>query len=172
MGIHSSPTIQPTSSPSEETFVNTGTRNSQRAERTAGMFGGQTMLGGVLVIDDEPDIRKVIRLTLEKAGYYVVEAEDGEQAIRVINEGEHPMVVDVILTDIRMPRINGLEAIDYFQREYSSVPLIVLTGYPDLPMAMGLLNRGITDYLVKPVEHEKLISAVADAFAQRRIHWF
>ena len=82
------------------------------------------------------------------------------------------MVVDVILTDIRMPRINGLEAIDYFQREYSSVPLIVLTGYPDLPMAMGLLNRGITDYLVKPVEHEKLISAVAVAFAHLRFHWF
>jgi len=124
------------------------------------------------VIDDEPDVRTVIRLTLEKAGYYVVEASDGEHAIQVLNEGEHPMVVDVIITDIRMPRINGLEAIAYFQREYPSVPLIVLTGFPDLGMAVKLLNQGITDYLVKPLEREKLMSAVTGTLAQRRIHWF
>jgi len=136
------------------------------------MFSGQFLLGGVLVIDDEPDVRTVIRLTLEKAGYYVVEASDGEHAIQVLNEGEHPMVVDVIITDIRMPRINGLEAIAYFQREYPSVPLIVLTGFPDLGMAVKLLNQGITDYLVKPLEREKLMSAVTGTLAQRRIHWF
>ncbi len=172
MTIHSSLTIQPTFSTFKETSINTGTRNPQKMERSAGMFSGQSSLGGVLVIDDEPDIRKVIRLTLEKTGYDVVEAEDGEQAIRVINEGEHPMVIDIIITDIRMPKINGLEAIDYFQTEYPSVPLIVLTGFPDLGMATRLLNRGLIDYLVKPVESEKLISAVADAFAHRTIHWF
>jgi two-component system chemotaxis response regulator CheY len=172
MTTYSSSTIQSASSTTEETFLNSDTGGSPRAKRSAGMFSGQAMLGGVLVIDDEPDVRTVIRLTLEKAGYYVVEAEDGEQAIQVLNEGEHPMVLDVILTDIRMPRINGLEAMTYFQREYPSVPLIVLTGFPDLAMAVRLLNRGITDYLVKPVEHEKLISAVADALAQRRIQWF
>jgi two-component system chemotaxis response regulator CheY len=165
-------TIQSTSGTSKVTVENTGTRNFQKTERSAGMFGGRSSLGGVLVIDDEPDIRKVIRLTLEKAGYDVVEAGDGEQAIRIINEGEHPMVIDVIITDIRMPKINGLEAIDYFQTEYPSVPLIVLTGFPDLGMATRLLNRGLIDYLVKPVESEKLISAVADAFLQRSIHWF
>jgi two-component system chemotaxis response regulator CheY len=136
------------------------------------MFSGQSMRGGVLVIDDEPDVRKVVRLTLEKAGYYVVEAEDGDQAIQVLNEGEHPMVLDVIMTDIRMPRINGLEAMTYFQREYPSVPLIVLTGFPDLEMAMQLMKRGVTDYLVKPVDREKLTSAVANALKQRRISWF
>ena len=140
--------------------------------RSAAMFSGQSTRGGVLVIDDEPDVRKVVRLTLEKAGYYVVEAEDGGQAIQVLNEGEHPMVLDVIMTDIRMPRINGFEAMTYFQREYPSVPLIVLTGFPDLEMATGLLKRGITDYLVKPVEPEKVIMAVAHAINQRRISWF
>ena len=167
-----SSTIQAISSTSEEMFLNSGTAGSPRVERSAGMFCGQAMLGGVLVIDDEPDVRRVIRLTLEKAGYYVVEAEDGEHAIQVLNEGEHPMVLDIILTDIRMPRINGLEAMTYFQREYPSVPLIVLTGFPDLAMAVRLLNHGITDYLVKPVEHEILTRAVADALAQRRIQWF
>jgi two-component system chemotaxis response regulator CheY len=172
MNTHSSSILPSASSASEEQFLNSGTEGSPRAKRSAGMLSGPAMLGGVLVIDDEPDVRRVIRLTLEKAGYDVVEAEDGEQAIQVINEGEHPMVLDVILTDIRMPRINGLEAITYFQREYPSVPLIVLTGFPDLAMAIRLLNCGITDYLVKPVEREKLMSAVANALAQRRIHWF
>lgn len=136
------------------------------------MFSGQSMRGGVLVIDDEPDVRKVVRLTLEKAGYYVVEAEDGGQAIQVLNEGEHPMVLDVIMSDIRMPRINGLEAMTYFQREYPSIPLIVLTGFPDLEMAMQLMKRGVTDYLVKPVEPEKLIMAIVHAINQRRMSWF
>jgi two-component system, chemotaxis family, chemotaxis protein CheY len=172
MSRHSSSIIQSASSASVEPFLNSGTRGSPSAKRSAGLFSGQSLLGGILVIDDEPDIRRVIRLILEKVGYYVVEAEDGEQAIQVLNEGEHPMVLDVILTDIRMPRINGLEAMTYFQREYPNVPLIVLTGYPDLAMAIRLLNCGITDYLVKPVEHEKLLGAVSDALAQRRIHWF
>ncbi len=141
-------------------------------ERTAAMFSGQSLNGGVLVIDDEPDVRKLIRLTLEKAGYYVVEAENGEEGIKTLNEGENPMVMDVIITDIRMPRINGLEAMIYFQREYPSVPLIVLTGFPDIGMATSLLKHGITDYLTKPIEREKLILAVENAIKQRRVHWF
>jgi two-component system, chemotaxis family, chemotaxis protein CheY len=172
MSTVSPPTNQSASAISTKTSLHGGTGSAEKAGRSAGMFSGQSMLGGVLVIDDEPDIRTVIRLILEKAGYYVVEAENGEHAIQLINEGEHPMVLDVILTDIRMPRINGLEAMTYFQREYPSVPLIVLTGFPDLEMAMRLLNRGITDYLVKPVERAKLINAVADACIRRRIHWF
>ncbi len=144
----------------------------EKKERTAAMFSDQTYLGGVLVVDDERDIRKVVRLSLEKQGYYVIEAEDGQQAISLLNQGEHPMVIDVIITDIRMPHINGVEAIEYFQREYASIALIVLTGFPDLDLAMQLMKRGVTDYLVKPVEREKLTTSVANALKQRRISWF
>ena len=148
------------------------TYSSNFTPRTAGIFPGQPCQGGVLVVDDEPDIRKVVRMTLEKLGYYVIEAEDGQQAISLLNEGEHPLVIDVIITDVRMPHINGVEAIDYFQREYPSIPLIVLTGFPDLDLAMNLLKRGVTDYLVKPVDREKLIEAVADAIDARHVDWF
>lgn len=148
------------------------TYSPNSTHRTAGMFSGQAYLGGVLVVDDEQDIRKVLRMSLEKLGYYVIEAEDGQQAMTLLNEGEHPMVIDVIITDIRMPHINGIEAMDYFQREYPSIPLIVLTGFPDLDLAMQLMKQGITDYLVKPVDREKLTAAVANALAQRRISWF
>lgn len=148
------------------------TYSPDSTQRTAGMFSSQTYLGGVLVVDDEKDIRKVVRMTLEKLGYYVVEAEDGQQAITLLNEGEHPMVIDVIITDIRMPNINGVEAMEYFQREYPSIPLIVLTGFPDLDLAMQLMKQRVTDYLVKPVDREKLTTAVADALEQRVINWF
>ncbi len=138
--------------------------------RTAAMFSGQATLGRILVVDDEPDVRKVVRLYLEKAGYDVTEAEDGQQAVQEIRSGENPLLLDVILTDIRMPKLNGLEAIQFFQKEFPRVSLIVLTGFPDLTMATTLMKNGIIDYLVKPVEKEKLLTAVAKAMEQREIN--
>ncbi len=133
-------------------------------------FGAKSGEGRVLVVDDEPDIRKVVRLTLDKAGYQVLEAEDGEKAIEILNTGENRLMLDVIICDIRMPKINGVEAIAYFRKEYPRVPLIVLTGFPDVEMATSFLRQGVVDYLVKPVEGEKLKGAVAKAMEQRSIH--
>ena len=140
------------------------------SEGTGGMFSGHETKGRVLIVDDEPDVRKVVRMTLTKAGYDVIEAEDGEQAIAAIKEGENPLLLSVIISDIRMPKINGVEAIQYFQQQWPRVPLIVLTGFPDMEMAIGFLKKGVVDYLVKPVEKEKLTNAVAKALAQRKIH--
>jgi two-component system chemotaxis response regulator CheY len=140
------------------------------AESTAAMFGGHATNGRVLVVDDEPDVRKVVRMTLEKAGYDVIEAEDGEKAIEAIKQGENPLILDVIISDIRMPKINGVEAINYFQQQWPRVPLIVLTGFPDMEMATGFLKQGIVDYLVKPVEKEKLIKSVANAMEKRDLN--
>jgi len=139
-------------------------------ETTAAMFGGHKTNGLVMVVDDEPDVRKVVRMTLEKAGYDVIEAEDGEKAIQEINKDENPLLLDIIISDIRMPKINGVEAINYFQQQWPRVPLIVLTGFPDMDMATGFLKQGIVDYLVKPVEKEKLINAIAKAMEKRDLH--
>ena len=139
-------------------------------ETTAAMFGGHKTNGLIMVVDDEPDVRKVVRMTLEKAGYDVLEAEDGEKAIQEINKDENPLLLDIIISDIRMPKINGVEAISYFQQQWPRVPLIVLTGFPDMDMATGFLKQGIVDYLVKPVEKEKLINAIAKAMEKRDLH--
>ncbi len=133
------------------------------------LFGASTGNGRVMIVDDEPDIRKVVRMTLQKAGYDVLDAEDGEKAIEVINTGENRLMLDVIICDIRMPKINGVEAIAYFRKEYPRVPIIVLTGFPDVNMATSFLSDGVVDYLVKPVEGEKLKAAVAKAMDQREI---
>jgi two-component system chemotaxis response regulator CheY len=139
-------------------------------ESKSNLFSGSKSGNGlVLIVDDEPDIRKVVRLTLQKAGYDVIEAENGEKAIELIKTGENPLVLDVIICDIRMPKINGVEAIAYFCKEWPRVPLIVLTGFPDIEMATSFMRQGVVDYLVKPVEGEKLKAAVAKAMEQREI---
>jgi len=135
------------------------------------LFGALTGNGRILVIDDEPSVRTVVRMTLEKAGYDVLEAEDGEQAIEAINTGENRLVVDAVICDIRMPKINGIEAIDYFQREYPHVPLVILTGYPETEMAATFLRKGVADYLVKPVDAERLRDAVEKAMERRHVAW-
>ena len=140
------------------------------SDATGAMFSGHKSNGRVLIVDDEPDVRKIVNMTLTKAGYDVIEAEDGEKAIQEVQEGENPLLLDVIISDIRMPKINGVEAINYFQQQWPRVPIIVLTGFPDMEMATGFLKQGIVDYLVKPVEKEKLIGAVAKAIEQREIN--
>ena len=134
------------------------------------LFGMKTGSGLVLVVDDEPDIRTAVRMMLAKDGYSVLEAEDGEKAIETINTGQNRLMLDVIICDIRMPKISGVEAIAYFQKEYPRVQLIVLTGFPDIEMATLYLKTGVVEYLVKPVEPEKLKAAVKKAMEQREIH--
>jgi len=140
--------------------------------QTAGMFSGRKSEGLVLVVDDEPDVRKVVRMTLEKSGYDVVEAEDGEKGIEEIKKGENSILLNLIITDIRMPNMNGIDVINYYKKEWPSVPIIVLTGFPDLEMATTMLQHGISDYLVKPVESEKLRASVAKALEQREVRGF
>src|SRR5215471_12500811 len=136
--------------------------------RSDPFFGALTGNGRVLVVDDEPVVRTLVRMTLEKAGYEVLEAEDGEKAIEAINTGENRLMLDAVICDIRMPKVNGVQVIDYFQREYPRVPLIVLTAYPNIDMAVAFMRRGLVDYLIKPVEAKKLREVVARAMKRRQ----
>ena len=130
---------------------------------------GAMAMGRVLVVDDEADIRKSVRMVLEKAGYNVVDAEDGEKGIAAIRSGDNPLLVDTIICDLKMPKINGQEAIAYFRAQFPSVPVIVLTGHPDVKGAADLFKLGIKDYLVKPIEPEKLKAIVAKAIKEHEL---
>ena len=135
------------------------------------LFGALTGNGRVLVVDDEPAVRNIVRLILEKAGYEVLEAENGEAAIEALNTGENRLVLDVVICDIRMPKINGVQAIEYFQRQYPHVPIIVLTAYPETQMAVSFMRTGVADYLIKPVDAQKLRDAVESAMERRQVAW-
>jgi two-component system chemotaxis response regulator CheY len=122
--------------------------------------------GKILVIDDEEDVREVIRLHLESAGYNILEAVDGEDAIKTLRSEDNMINVGVILCDIRMPKVNGIECIDFLKKEAPGIPVVVVTGYPDTEMAANLMKKGIRDYLVKPVEKEKLLGTVKEIIAK------
>lgn len=122
--------------------------------------------GRVLVVDDEADLRKSIRLTLTKAGYDVVEAEDGGKAIEAVRFGDNPLMLDAIIMDLVMPRVNGVEAIAYLRSQFRGVPILVLTGHPNIDNMNELYKQGIVDYLVKPIVPDKLVAAVEKAVEQ------
>ena len=124
--------------------------------------------GRVLIVDDEPSIRNTVSRTLSKAQYEVVEAGDGAQAITLLNEGDNPVMVDAILCDLQMPKINGVEAIAYFRSHYPAIPVVVLTGCPDVGLAASLTQKGVMDYLVKPVGQEALLQVIKQAVDLRR----
>ena len=127
-------------------------------------------LGRVLVVDDVAVVRKFIQTTLANAGYEVVEAENNEQAIGVMQGMTDLLPVDAILSDLRMPQINGAELIAYFRRQYPAIPVVALTAYPDVEMAVSLMRQGIMDFLVKPVLQDELLSVVKRAVDQSVLH--
>ncbi|NIP99919.1 MAG: response regulator [Nitrospinaceae bacterium] len=116
--------------------------------------------GKILVVDDEVEVRDVIRLQLEQKGLNVLEAVDGQEAIEILRSGANMVNVGVILCDIRMPKVNGVEAIQFLRQEAPGIPIVVITGYPDTELATSLLKKGVKDYLVKPVEKDKLLAVV------------
>jgi CheY-like chemotaxis protein len=116
--------------------------------------------GKILIVDDEADIREALRMALHSGGFRTLEAGDGQTAIDILREGDNMINVPIILCDIRMPKVNGIECIDFLRKEAPGINIVVITGYPDPQMATDLKARGIRDYLVKPVERQKLLDVV------------
>lgn len=122
-------------------------------------------IGKIMVVDDEQNIRDVIKLQLGMAGFHILEAENGEQAIKLMRQDDNFISVGLILCDIRMPKVNGIEVVDYLKQEAPGIPIVVITGYPDTELAVSLLKKGVKDYLVKPIEKEKLLQMVESIVA-------
>ena len=122
--------------------------------------------GRVLVVDDEADVRKSVRLILSKAGYDVIEAEEGEAGVQTAKSGENPLVLNAIICDLNMPKMGGMEAIPYFRSQFPSCPVIVLTGAGSVDRATTLFKQGVVEFLSKPIDREKLLSAVKKAVAE------
>ncbi len=124
--------------------------------------------GKIMVVDDEEDVRETLRLQLESENYNVIEAGDGEEAIKLLRSEDNLTNCGLILCDIRMPKVNGIEYVDYLKQQAPGIPIVVITGYPDTDLAVGLMNKGVKDYLVKPVESEKLLKVVNKLVAEGR----
>ena len=121
--------------------------------------------GRVLVVDDEADVRKSMHLILSKAGYDVVEAEDGEAGVRAIERGGNLIALGAIICDLNMPKMSGMEAITYFRSHFPHAAVIVLSGEVTSERAGVLLVQGVSSILSKPINQDQLLAVVKKAFA-------
>jgi len=119
----------------------------------------------VLVVDDEHNMQKVMRMVLEGVGYDVLVADSGENALI---HTQNPNL-DVVLTDLRMPGMGGEEFIIRCRKERPDVPVIVITAHGTIRSAVKSIHDGAADYLAKPFEPEQLEMAVHNAMKLRDI---
>lgn len=117
----------------------------------------------VLVADDEEYIRDILKLHLEKNGYNVVLSENGESAINVLRIQD----VSVVITDIKMPKIDGFGVLKYINENCKQVPVIMLTGYVDVKTAVDAMKKGSVDYLTKPIKKEELLNSLEFALSSQ-----
>ena len=125
--------------------------------------------GRVLVVDDEAEVRKSVRLILSKAGYDVIEAADGEAGLNALKSGDNPGAVDAIICDLDMPKMGGIEAIPNFLFQFPSCPIIILSGSITLESTTRLFQpgvlfkQGVREFLSKPIDQVRLLEAVKKA---------
>ena len=122
----------------------------------------------ILILDDEADVRAAIRMQLKDTDFGILEADSFERAMELLQE--NAITTDVIICDVRMPGVDGVEAVENFQREYPNTPIIVLTGFPDVDLAVDFMKKqDVMAYLTKPVEKGKLVAAIEKAAQERRM---
>jgi two-component system response regulator AtoC len=119
----------------------------------------------VLVVDDEANMQKVMRMVLEDAGYTVITAGSAEAALPHLRKDD----VDVLVTDVRMPGMGGEALITRSRSEHPEVPVIVVTAHGTIKSAVRAVSSGASDYLTKPFEPEELEIAVHNAVKLRDI---
>jgi len=113
----------------------------------------------VLLVDDEPGILRVLGISLADRGYRVLTAENGEEALRVFHEA-HP---EVILTDIKMPGMDGIELLKRIKAESPNTEVIMITGHGEMELAIQSLKYDASDFITKPINDEALDIALRRA---------
>ncbi len=127
------------------------------------------IMGRVLIVDDEEHVRKTVGLALKQGGYEVLEAVDGEQAIKSVQSYPADLQLHAIICDIGLPKVNGHDVISFLRAKLPSVPVLVLTGQPDVQGAAALFKQGVVDYLIKPAQAQTLLDAVRRAIGEQAL---
>ena len=119
----------------------------------------------VLIIDDDESLRKVIGYMLEEAGYDVDRAASAEEGLRLV-ETRRP---DLVLSDIKMPKRDGIELLGDIKRIDASIPVVILTAFASVETAVEAMKRGATDYLTKPISRDDLTLTVEKTLKLHRL---
>ncbi|MFZ5587500.1 MAG: sigma-54-dependent transcriptional regulator [Thermodesulfobacteriota bacterium] len=123
------------------------------------------MVERILVVDDEKNYLVVLDALLSEAGYEVMAAAGGARALAML-EDEEP---DLMVTDMRMPRMSGLELIAAVKERYPDLPVIVMTAYGTVENAVEAMKLGAVDYIMKPFENQELLLTIDKALKLRRL---
>ncbi len=116
----------------------------------------------ILAVDDDPHILEVLEVRLVSAGYDVVTAGDGEEALEVLSR----QPVRLVISDIRMPGMDGMRLLEEMERRGLRLPIIFLTAHGSIPGAVEAMRHGAVDYLTKPFDGQELLARVTDVFAK------
>lgn len=111
-----------------------------------------------MIVDDDPDIRDVLRLTLSEEDYEVLEASDGEEALKIINSKP----LDLVLLDYKIPKIDGRQVCRLIKKDLllSHLPIIMVTAKGEISDKVGGIDAGADDYVVKPFEPKELLARI------------
>lgn len=107
----------------------------------------------VLIVDDDPEFLKAMRKVFENAGYCVALAGDGKEALEALTHAPF----DLVISDLRMPNLNGIELMEEISRRRLDIPVIFITGYGEVESYMDLMNLGAYEYINKPVNSKEIL---------------
>ena len=113
----------------------------------------------ILVVDDSANTRKIIQRNLSEKGYKVFTTADVNNAIQILNS----ISIDLVITDLKMPKVSGIELIKHVRENNKDSEVIMITGYPSIESAVEAVKIGAQDYLTKPFTNEELFKAVKKA---------
>lgn len=117
----------------------------------------------ILVVDDEPKMRRILELSLKAMGHEVEQAGDGQEALDMLAAGSF----DLLLTDLRMPRLDGIGLLTALRDAENDIPVIVMTAYGTIETAVAAMKVGAADYVIRPFEMETIEMAVTRALAMQ-----
>ena len=119
----------------------------------------------VLIVDDEPNLRKILAAQLSRDGYDVLLAEDGEQGLATLREHH----VDLVVTDLRMPKVDGMTLLREALKDQPELPIVMITAHGTVDTAVEALKLGAFDYLTKPFDKDEVRQVVAKALRTRQL---
>ncbi len=119
----------------------------------------------ILIVDDEKNMRLILNKILSKEGYEIYQTEDGKQALKEVKKSSP----DLVLLDLKLPDINGIEVLEKIKQHDNSIIVIMLTAYGDIKIAVEAMKLGAYDYLKKPFDNEEMILVIKKALDNLRL---
>jgi two-component system NtrC family response regulator len=119
----------------------------------------------ILVVDDESNYLTVMQALLGEAGYEVLTAPSAVEALKIAASSD----LDLVLTDMKMPKMSGIELLDELNRLYPNLPVIIMTAYGTVERAVTAMKKGAFDYILKPFKNEEILVTIAKALEHRHL---